>query len=480
MHLSSLEKMARFGKTLDSNQSLKILDFGSRDINGSYKSIFEKERWQYTGVDLSPGKNVDIVLSDPYRWPIKDCSYDVVISGQKLENVEWFWEVMREVSRVLKPGGIVCIIVPSSGFEHRSPVDTYRFYPDGLRAMSKWAGLEVIEANTDWGSSNYKDSSNLWRDSLLIAKKPNAVDSRQISIIPLVSRDLARSIRIVSSAFQQQPTSEYKFVVHPVINSKDDEFINDFSSWCRDNNVTHTITESNGTPSKGKNEAIKSFKKSNSSGMVLIDGDDILYPTATRQLEFHLKQFPSIDFLVARGVDKIHSGQEGVKITDNINGNFWSYTNFNPKLGDGPGKHGILTDGRRASSNMGSHIFYSRKLTDLVSYDEDQLLGEDLLFEINALREYVRGNIFFMSTTASDFYILDRTSSNDNIQKKHNDSQGERFFERILEVVRSGGEDRTSFNEVPVRYPDLMLNYSEKIEFAKYILSKSYDLSYKI
>ena len=30
--------------------------------------------------------------------------------------------------------------------EHRYPVDCYRYYPDGFRALAKWGGFQVINA----------------------------------------------------------------------------------------------------------------------------------------------------------------------------------------------------------------------------------------------------------------------------------------------------------------------------------------------
>ena len=45
------------------NTELRILDLGSMEIGGSYRSIFDNEKWEYTGMDLLSGKNVDIVLS---------------------------------------------------------------------------------------------------------------------------------------------------------------------------------------------------------------------------------------------------------------------------------------------------------------------------------------------------------------------------------------------------------------------------------
>jgi len=45
-------------------------------------------------------------------------------------------------------------------------------YPDGLRALARYAGLEVIEASTQWEDlPQYDNESNKWHDSVLIARK---------------------------------------------------------------------------------------------------------------------------------------------------------------------------------------------------------------------------------------------------------------------------------------------------------------------
>ena len=128
-----------------------MLDLGSQDINGSYRPLFSEPAWRYLGVDMSAGANVDIVLADPYDWrEIAPASADVIISGQTFEHTEFFWLTMLQIARALRPNAICCIIAPSSGPEHRFPVDCWRVYPDGLRAVARYAGLETAEAWTQW------------------------------------------------------------------------------------------------------------------------------------------------------------------------------------------------------------------------------------------------------------------------------------------------------------------------------------------
>ena len=149
--------------TIDQH-STSILDVGSmnchpnRGAGSTYKELFDSA--EYTGLDLDAGPNVDIVASVPYVWPIADCSFDVVISGQCLEHVEapWFW--IKEVARVCQSPGLVIVIAPWRWAEHKRPVDCWRILPDGMKFLLEYAGLEVVE----YGKSN--------KDCYGVAKKP--------------------------------------------------------------------------------------------------------------------------------------------------------------------------------------------------------------------------------------------------------------------------------------------------------------------
>lgn len=176
MHLSSIDKMKAFKEKYlvgMKDTKLEIIDLGSTDIGGTYKEIFKEKNWRYRGADLTPGKNVDLVLSDPYDWrEIASNSVDVLVTGQTFEHIEFFWKTMSEIERVLKPDGLCCIIAPSAGPEHRYPVDCWRFYKDGMVTLANYVNFDVLEAYTQSAPSGHGADSDMWTDSVLIAKKP--------------------------------------------------------------------------------------------------------------------------------------------------------------------------------------------------------------------------------------------------------------------------------------------------------------------
>lgn len=178
MHLSSyrhVEDLAQ--RYLSAGASLVIADLGSQDVNGSYRPIFEQEMWRYVGLDLQAGANVDVVLPSSSRIPVRSGTYDVLVSGQAIEHMEHFWLTWLEVTRVVKPGGLIFLVAPSRGPEHRYPVDCWRFYPDGMRALARWGRVDLIEVTTDWHPDADADSA-LWGDTVAVFRVPNASAAR--------------------------------------------------------------------------------------------------------------------------------------------------------------------------------------------------------------------------------------------------------------------------------------------------------------
>jgi SAM-dependent methyltransferase len=151
MHRETFAIMEHLVHTcLSPEQPLCVLDVGSGDINGAYRPLFDRPRWCYAGADIAPGPNVDIVLADPYRWEIPDASYDLVITGQAFEHIEFFWLTWLEMVRTVRHGGLLFLVAPSGGREHRWPVDCWRFYRDGMHALARYAGVDVLAADTYW------------------------------------------------------------------------------------------------------------------------------------------------------------------------------------------------------------------------------------------------------------------------------------------------------------------------------------------
>lgn len=186
MHPSSRLKMQAFRDVYltGSATQCRVLDVGSmaHELQDTYRPLFDGPGYDYVGLDLDPGPNVDIVPADPYQWSeIPDRSFDAVITGQMLEHNPYFWITLAEITRVTKPGGLVCLIAPSAGFTHRYPLDCWRFFPDAASAMFGYVGLEMVEAYVE-EKDPLKAVSTLWADMLAIGRKGVVDEGQQAAL----------------------------------------------------------------------------------------------------------------------------------------------------------------------------------------------------------------------------------------------------------------------------------------------------------
>ena len=95
----------------------------------------------YVNIDLFPLPGVDVV-ADAERLPFAGAVFTRVECGAVLEHVRCPEQVMREIERVLAPGGYAHLVTPFCHPFHEYPRDYRRFTPDGLRQIA--GGLEVV------------------------------------------------------------------------------------------------------------------------------------------------------------------------------------------------------------------------------------------------------------------------------------------------------------------------------------------------
>lgn len=146
-----------------------VLDIGSQDVNGSLKDVI-KDGFKYTGLDFCEGKGVDVILEDPYIYPFKDNSFDLVVSSSCFEHSQLFWVSFLEAIRVVKPGGYFYLNVPSNGNFHRYPTDNWRFYPDSGLALVEWAKRNSVDMLL-MESFVHKQESDIWNDFVAVFVK---------------------------------------------------------------------------------------------------------------------------------------------------------------------------------------------------------------------------------------------------------------------------------------------------------------------
>lgn len=155
MHKTSMDEMRAFFTRYSMRQPfgpITVLDVGALCVDGAptYRTMLQEIsratdiQYQYTGLDIIYGHNVDVVAFDPYNFFPCPINFDVVISGQTLEHVKMPFAWIQAVARVMAPGGYACIIAPSEGKVHHTP-DYWRIKPDAMRALFEFAGLQAVD-----------------------------------------------------------------------------------------------------------------------------------------------------------------------------------------------------------------------------------------------------------------------------------------------------------------------------------------------
>lgn len=174
MHPSSIENMkkAKSHKNINLTKNLTILDIGGRALvensDRSYKSIFADIAKEYFVADICNGPGVTHVMPGEYTLPFDDNTIDLIVCGQVLEHVRNPFRSVAEMKRVLRTGGYMFLIAPSSGPRH-DDLDCWRIMDDGFKAIAHEVGIKVI---ADWVDRSAPDErSRKWADHVFIGQK---------------------------------------------------------------------------------------------------------------------------------------------------------------------------------------------------------------------------------------------------------------------------------------------------------------------
>lgn len=123
----------------------RVLDIGAADrwIEPHLSEVVQYVALDYpaTGRDLYSARPT--VFGDGASLPFRDACFDGVFCLEVLEHVPEPESVLKEITRVLKPGGYAWISMPFLYPLHDAPFDFQRFTEYGLRHSTRRAGLEI-------------------------------------------------------------------------------------------------------------------------------------------------------------------------------------------------------------------------------------------------------------------------------------------------------------------------------------------------
>lgn len=198
MHPSQHAHMKRaMQQYLPRGKHLDVLELGSGTSPGqtqTHRDLFDGIDHGYVGTDVREGNNVDVVMRRPYSIPAKSSSKDVVVAGSVFEHVPFFWASILEVARILRPGGLCFVTVPSRGHKH-SPIDCWRMYPDGIRAMAAASHLTLLDTHTHYPPMTedrrhdyprIDAKGHYWGDTVGVFQKPERYPVQMHLVRPVV------------------------------------------------------------------------------------------------------------------------------------------------------------------------------------------------------------------------------------------------------------------------------------------------------
>lgn len=127
----------------------RVLEIGPDGFPSTYRRLSNNPTLEWHTLDITGDERLTYHARDEYTFPMPSGMYDVVVSGQVIEHVRKTWVWLREVARVCRPGGYIITVNPVSWGYHEAPIDCWRIYPEGMRALYDDAGLETVHCSAE-------------------------------------------------------------------------------------------------------------------------------------------------------------------------------------------------------------------------------------------------------------------------------------------------------------------------------------------
>ena len=148
------------------------------------------------------------------------------------------------------------------------------------------------------------------------------MDCKFLLCILTSSNEKLLKVSYNSALNQLNHNLDYTIVI--VVNSLNESYYNDVCNEFKNIDVEIIQTQSNGKPGMGHNSVVNLFKnRIQYQYMLLLDGDDFLYPSALEQLTKCFNKQNNIDMLVLKSTDKLkYIGDDSDFFDINLNNNF--------------------------------------------------------------------------------------------------------------------------------------------------------------
>lgn len=119
-----------------------VLDLGCG--HSPWRPFFSKAS-RYLRMDIYSPDDEVIVIESPNNLPLEDGSVDTVLLSRMMGDVPDQSAFLKELARVLSPGGNILVYEAITYPQHDLPHDYWRVLPRGLEWMADRHGLNVAE-----------------------------------------------------------------------------------------------------------------------------------------------------------------------------------------------------------------------------------------------------------------------------------------------------------------------------------------------
>lgn len=152
MHREAFAFVAESVKALPQRQ--RVLEIGSRNVNGSIRPLFLRVGGWFHGIDVAPGPGVDEVADGAsFRTPEAP---DTIVCCEVLEHAAQAPAIVRNIFEQLAPGGVAILTMAGTGRQPHSaedggPVRQGEYYHNVESGeLADWcAGFEHVKIQHD-------------------------------------------------------------------------------------------------------------------------------------------------------------------------------------------------------------------------------------------------------------------------------------------------------------------------------------------
>ena len=138
------------------------LEIGSQDYGNTQplRSVFAASGEEYVGIDMLDGPGVDRVvdLLAPFETIDKQLDhrrFGSIFSFSVMEHCENPFRMAEHMTRLLAPGGHICLSVPFAWEFHGYPSDYWRFTVEGIKKL--FPDIEWVADSSQWHSTRPSD-----------------------------------------------------------------------------------------------------------------------------------------------------------------------------------------------------------------------------------------------------------------------------------------------------------------------------------